>query len=92
MLTKAKSDPKKLYDAIKKVSHIGKNCSTVPDLPKTGTTPDIAVNKVNTFFVNLSKNLTDGFAGSSYNDRPLNVINGDSCNYMVLKETDDEEV
>lgn len=91
-LTKAKSDSKRLWGAIKKVTNIAKNSSNASDLLKVGTTPDIAVNKVNAFFVEVGKNLSDGFAGVSKNDTPINMINVDPCNSMVLLETDEDEV
>lgn len=92
MISKAKSDPKKLWSAIKKVTHIGKTCSTAADLLKVGTSPDIAVNVVNNFFVSVGKNLSTQVAGSSYQNKPLRMKNADPCNSMVLLETDEEEI
>lgn len=90
ILIEAKSNPKKLWSAIKEVAHIAKkNSSTAHDLLKLGSSPDISVSEVNTFFVNVGKNLAEKVAGQSNNYKTTET---NSVNSLVLLETDEREV
>lgn len=65
---------------------------TVLELLNVESTPDITINQVNSFFINVGKKLSPQVAGLSYRDKSLSTNDFDLCNSIVLVDTDEAEV
>lgn len=88
-LLRVRNDSKKLWDSIRKVTNSNTQKTIPSELLLSESTPKIAVNRINEFFVTVGENLAAGIATSP---PKLNTTTDGPVHSFVLLPCDCEEV